>query len=375
MDVVTARRGVRGVTICGMTDLPRLWMRHEVRSTERRAPIVPADAALLVGRGIAVTVEESPQRAFPIADYLAAGCAIVPAGSWVDAPRDVYVVGLKELPDSPAALVHRHVYFGHAFKGQEGAAELLARFAAGGGELLDIEYLVDDDGRRLAAFGHWAGYVGAALAILHFRGRLTTPLRPSTRAELDATLHESTEAGAAGSAGNDSAGDRSPDDGSGAPVRAIVIGALGRSGRGARDAFAAAGVSPTCWDVEETRVLDRPALLGHDILVNTVLTTRPVPPFLTGADVADPARRLSVISDVTADVTSDNNLLPIYTENTTWDHPATRLADTPPLDIIAIDNLPSLLPVEASIAFSAELTPALARLGTADRAWARLRRL
>ena len=342
---------MRGATICGMTELPRLWMRHEIRSTERRAPVVPADAALLVGSGVGVTVEESPQRAFPIADYAAAGCVIAPTGSWVDAPPDHYVVGLKELPDTPDALVHRHVYFGHAYKGQEGAAELLARFAAGGGELLDIEYLVDDDGRRLAAFGYWAGYVGAALAILHLRGRLTTPLRPTTRDELDAALRESTASDPAG--------------------RAVVIGALGRSGRGARDAIAVAGLSPTCWDVAETRVLDRPALLGHDILVNTVLTTRPVPPFLTDADVADPTRRLSVISDVTADVTSDNNLLPIYAENTSWERPAARLSDKPPLEIIAIDNLPSLLPVEASIAFSAELAPALARLGTGDPAWER----
>ena len=37
----------------------------------------------------------------------------------------------------------------------------------GGGALLDLEYLTDDHGRRLAAFGYWAGYVGAALAVLH----------------------------------------------------------------------------------------------------------------------------------------------------------------------------------------------------------------
>lgn len=318
-----------------------LWMRHEVRTTERRAPIVPADAAALVDAGVEVTVERSPQRAFAIDDYVAAGCHTAPAGSWVDAPRGHHVVGLKELPSEPATLVHRHVFFGHAYKSQEGAAALLRRFRAGGGELLDIEYLVDDDGRRLAAFGYWAGYVGAALAVQHHRGTLATPLTPTTREALDAAL-------------------RPPD--SADAVRALVIGALGRSGRGARDALAAAGIDPTCWDVAETRELDRPALLGHDLLVNTVLTTRPQPPFLTPADVADPARRLSLIADVTADVTSEHNLLPIYAENTTWERPATRLRDEPPLDVIAIDNLPSLLPVEASTAFSAELAPALARL-------------
>jgi saccharopine dehydrogenase (NAD+, L-lysine-forming) len=64
-------------------------MRHEVRPTERCAPIVPADAELLVAAGTAVTVENSPQRVFPIADYAAAGCRITEPGSWVGAPDDV----------------------------------------------------------------------------------------------------------------------------------------------------------------------------------------------------------------------------------------------------------------------------------------------
>lgn len=105
--------------------------------------------------------------------------------------------------------------------------------------------------------------------------------------------------------------------------------------------------------------------------MNAVLTTGPTQPFLTPADVDDPTRRLAIVSDVTCDITSDWNVLPIYQHTTTWDRPAERLHDDPPLDIIAIDNLPSLLPAEASVAFSAELTPQLMTLGTADPAWQR----
>ena len=89
------------------------------------------------------------------------------------------MVGLKELPVRPAELRHRHVYFGHAYKNQEGAGELLQRFASGGGRLLDAEYLTDDVGRRLASFGYWAGYVGAALSVLRRRHRLDAAARPS----------------------------------------------------------------------------------------------------------------------------------------------------------------------------------------------------
>jgi saccharopine dehydrogenase (NAD+, L-lysine-forming) len=55
--------------------------------------------------------------------------------------------------------------FGHAFKGQHAGKALLARFRAGGGTLYDLEYLVDEAGRRLAAFGYWAGYAGAAVTL------------------------------------------------------------------------------------------------------------------------------------------------------------------------------------------------------------------
>src|SRR5690242_5589776 len=140
-----------------------LWIRHEVRASERRCALSPADAATLIRSGVRITVEESPQRIYPLEDYVAQGCATAAAGSWVDAPEDAVILGLKELPGVPARLRHRHVFFGHAYKSQPGARELLARFEAGGGMLLDLESLTDEAGRRQAAFGYWAGFAGAAL--------------------------------------------------------------------------------------------------------------------------------------------------------------------------------------------------------------------
>ncbi|MFE0250978.1 saccharopine dehydrogenase [Streptomyces sp. NPDC059010] len=325
-----------------MTEL-HLWLRHEVRSTERRTPIVPSDARRLVESGVTLTVEESPQRIFPVEEYEAAGCRIAPSGSWVSAPADTVVLGLKELPDEPAELTHRHIYFGHAYKQQPGARDLLHRFAAGGGALLDLEYLVDDSGRRLAAFGFWAGYLGAALAVLQHRGRLVAPLTPTSKDELDALLQPAPE-------------DRE--------FTALVIGALGRSGRGARLALLTAGVEATPWDLEETRDLDRPALLAHDVVVNAVLATTPVPPFLREQDLDDPARALRTLCDVTVDVGSPLNVLPIYDRTTDWTAPVRRLREDPPLDLIAIDNLPSLLPRESSTDFSSALLPQLLEFET-----------
>lgn len=333
-----------------------LWMRCETCADEHRAPISPDDALCLVQSGFDVTVERSPDRAFAIEDYDDAGCTIADAGSWVKAPRDAFVIGLKHLPDDPAALSHRHIFFGHAYKGQAGAERLLARFARGGGALLDLEYLTDSRNRRLVAFGRWAGYAGAALALLHWKARLTTPLRPMPQAALYAALASLR----------------------GAPPRpkVLVIGALGRCGRGAGDALAVAGIEPTRWDVEETRIVDCEALLAHDILVNAVLVTNRIDPFLTPLDALRPSRRLSVIADVACDVASRCNALPIYDAPTSWDRPARRLhAGPPPLDLIAIDNLPSLLPRESSSDFSATLTPLLLELDAFTAPWQRCERL
>src|SRR5688572_26541561 len=153
-----------------------VWIRSESRGTERRAPVVPADVPLLLDAGFEVTVEDSPQRIFTTEEYAVAGASVVGEDTWRDAPHDAYVLGIKELPDEPASLRHQHIYFAHAFKGQEEARRTLDRFRTGGGRLLDIEYLTDKDGNRVVALGYWAGYVGAALGMLHLAGRLTTPL-------------------------------------------------------------------------------------------------------------------------------------------------------------------------------------------------------
>ncbi|MGB3828633.1 MAG: saccharopine dehydrogenase [Ornithinimicrobium sp.] len=325
-----------------------LWMRAEVRSTERRAPITPTDARALIGAGAQITVERSAQRVFEIAEYAEAGAHLADSGSWVDAPPDAYIVGIKELPEAPAELRHTHIYFAHAYKGQDGAAELLGRFERGGGELLDIEYLTLDH-RRVVAFGYWAGYVGASLSLLQAHGALAAPLAPMARGELDKAVQEC--AAPTGSA--------------------LVIGARGRSGRGAVDALRGAGWTPSKWGLAETTDLDTSALLDHEILINCVVSHRPQKPFVTSDDITAPGRRLRVIGDVTCDVTSANNALPINTSITTWEEPVRRFGSrqgadptgaVPPLDVIAIDNLPSLLPLEASVSFSADFTPWLVDL-------------
>lgn len=331
---------------------PTILLRSEERASERRTPLTPDGAAAVEAAGIRVLVESSTARVYADDEYRGHGLEVVPAGSWLDADPELVVLGIKELPDEPAALRHRHIYFGHAYKGQQGAAALLQRFVAGGGELLDLEYLVNESGQRVVAFGYWAGFVGGSLGALQLAGGLTAPLVPMSLDELAGRLED--------------AGPRL------AGATAVVTGAFGRAGRGATDALVLAGVGASRWDRDDTRDLDSDALVAHDLLVHCVHASVPLAPFLTEADRTRAGRRLRVLADVTADVPSDLNLLPVSNEHTSWAEPVRRIWDDPvPLDAIVIDNLPSLLPQQASQDFSSGLVPILPGLFSGDPVWVR----
>ena len=82
------------------------------------------------------------------------------------------------------------------------------------------------------------------------------------------------------------------------------------------------------------------------------------------------SRVLSVVSDVSCDPFSDANPLPIYDSCTTMGRPSLRIIDpgegVQPLDLISIDHLPSLLPVESSDEFATSLLPYLLNIDQLD---------
>ena len=337
--------------------MTHLWVRAEQRPNEERVGLTPDGAAALIAAGIKVTVERSSARAIGLDGYVAAGCDIAEENQWPKAPADAIIFGLKELPEDGTPLTHRHIMFGHAFKGQPAGQVLLQRFKAGGGTLYDLEYLVDQTGRRVAAFGYWAGYAGAAVSLKAWvaqqRGGLIGPVAkyPGKQALLDDLAAEM--AGLA-------------------PPRAIVIGALGRVGTGASDLCSALGVAVTKWDIAETASGGPfPEVLQHDIFLNCILARPGCPVFVPASAKTDP-RSLTVIGDIACDPTSDFSPIKVYDRATDWQAPALRVAENPPLDVMAIDNLPSLLPVESSEDYAAQLLPSLLTLTDLGQGvWAR----
>ncbi|SIO14778.1 saccharopine dehydrogenase [Vannielia litorea] len=334
-----------------------LWVRAEERENERRVGLVPEGVEVLKAQGIHVTVEESPDRIIPIAHYREAGAEIAPRGSWREAPADALIYGLKELPEDGTPLAHRHIMFGHAYKGQPAGQALLKRFGAGGGMLYDLEYLTDETGRRVAAFGYWAGFVGAAVTLKAWAA--------AQRGEICGPVKEWEEQGALV---REVAGEL---DGLGLP-QALIVGALGRVGTGAGDMCAAIGIEPLRWDIADTAAGGPfPEILRRDIFLNCVLAGPNTPIFVPREAAACP-RGLTAIGDISCDPTSDFNPVPVYDAVTSWAAPVRRVAETPVLDVMAIDNLPSLLPKESSEDFAGQMLPHLLRLSDTDKGvWGR----
>ena len=108
--------------------MTHLWVRAEQRENEDRVGITPDGARMLIEKGIQISVEDSPSRIIPTDDYANVGCTIVGENTWPNAPKEAIIFGLKELPEDGTPLIHRHIMFGHAFKGQHSGKTLLQRF-------------------------------------------------------------------------------------------------------------------------------------------------------------------------------------------------------------------------------------------------------
>jgi len=339
-----------------------LWLRCERKAFERRSALSPSTCKKLIAGGYFISVERDEQRIFDDKEYEGVGCTLVPNNSWPTAPLTTPIIGLKELEVSTEPLKHIHVHFAHVYKRQEGWKACLNRFHQGKGTLYDLEFLQDATGRRVAAFGFHAGFAGAAAGALAFaalkEGKTLGELKPFSE---ETDMISAVKAKLSGRKG----------------VKALVIGALGRCGRGAVDLFRKVGLDDPDiiqWDLAETAKggpFDE--ILDVDIFINCIYLTSKIPPFLTASQIqrAGKTRRLSVIIDVSCDTTNPFNPLPVYSVNTTFDKPTIPVdvgPENPPLRVVAIDHLPTLLPREASEQFSADLLPSLLELKNRESA-------
>ena len=314
-----------------------LYLRNEFKKFEHRVILTPANCKELIDMGVKITVESSTTRCFTDFEFESVGCEIT-SKHFDEFEKNTYIMGLKELyHTTEKSFEFCHVYFAHCYKEQTGWKELLHQFE--NGRILDLEFLVEN-GRRVAAFGYYAGYAGAALSVDVYNGN-NGPYSPQAKDILLANIKSGIQK---------------------APT-VMVLGALGRCGKGAIQCCLDLGIPKENileWDLAETKKGGPfKEILGVDIFINCIYLTNKIAPFLT-TEMLNTEKALKVICDVSCDYTSPNNPIPVYHQGTSFDKPVVDVDGG--VKVIAIDHLPTLLPREASSEFGTQLLPHVKQL-------------
>ena len=136
----------------------------EAKEEERRAPLTPQDVNWLIKRGINVEIESSRSRIFKDWEYRKAGSRVLTRF------REArLLLGIKA--PHPEDLYRNKIYlvFSHTMKGQAQNMPLIRGCLEKNITLIDYEKIVDMHNKRLVYFGRFAGICGV-IDSLHYLG-------------------------------------------------------------------------------------------------------------------------------------------------------------------------------------------------------------
>lgn len=320
-----------------------IFLRSEDLPNECRTPLIPSDVKKLLRNGFQVYVQTSKNRVYKDDLYSKAG-AVLTTQKWYNPNyKTALIVGLKEFFDLSKLDKHTHVYFSHLYKGQQNSVETLQEFSESKSKIYDFEYFLDEDsGKRLIAFGSYAGQVGCALGLIQYYKKITAntnidKLKPwLTYKDMCNSVNIS-----------------SIDN-----IKIAIIGAEGRCGK---------GVQKVLYELKiPFHVFDRNAnfstLKDYDIIYNCILLDKSYNKIWFNKNTV--FTKPITIVDISCDYSKPNNPIKLYNEATTWNKPVYSYNEF--VDIIAIENLPSLLPKESSNEFSVKFRNLLLKLYTGD---------
>lgn len=130
--------------------------REDKNEWESRCPLTPDHVEQLVQKhGLSIVVEPSDRRIFPDEQFQAAGARLDS-----DLSGCGVILGVKEIPPEQIQPDTVYVCFAHVIKGQPENMEALETYLEQGATLIDYEPIRDNEGSRLVLFGRHAGYAG-----------------------------------------------------------------------------------------------------------------------------------------------------------------------------------------------------------------------
>jgi saccharopine dehydrogenase (NAD+, L-lysine forming) len=349
--------------------------------SDARAPLTPQQCAevLTAIDGIQLVVQPSPVRCFKDEEYVAQGIALQEDLSDCD-----ILLGVKEVPLDWLIADKTYLFFSHTIKKQRYNQRLLQTVLERRIRLIDYETLTDALGDRLIAFGFYAGVVGAHNGVWAYGQRTGLFQLPRM-----CQSHDYAVVKAAYTATKF------------APMRIVVTGS-GRVASGALHNLRDMGireVSPSEFLHKEfkepifvqlfaqdyVRHRGRPAIFDKrdfyanggdyesifapyyrraDIFLNCIYYDKAAPAFFTVTEMAQPDFQIQVIADISCDIAPDASvpatIRPSKISDPLYGFDPVTGAECAPhaahaVDIMAIDNLPSELPRDASAFFGRQM--------------------
>ena len=142
--------------------------REDKNIWEKRVPIIPEHIKLLAEKhGIETIIQPFPERTFADREFENAGAVL---SEDISEPDVMFAV--KEIPIEMIGQNKAYVFFSHTIKGQSYNMPLLQRFIDQKSTLIDYEKITDENGKRLVFFGRFAGIAGMIDGFFGFGQRL-----------------------------------------------------------------------------------------------------------------------------------------------------------------------------------------------------------
>lgn len=382
---------------------------------ERRVPIVPHHVKKLVEKGLAFHVQTSAKRAFTDDSFEDAGAKIVSS-----LENASVIFGVKEMPETFFEENKTYVFFSHVVKGQPYNMPMLRAMMDKKCQLIDYEKIENEENKRLIFFGRYAGLAGMINSLWSLGQRyklqgIDTPFAHIRQAYTYPSLKQAYEA--ISKAGYEIAQYGLPD-----AISPIVIGftGYGNVSKGAQEIahlLPSIEISPKqlleldftqvskkliykvvfkesdlSRPIDRTAVFDLHHYYGHPesyenqfekyipnitVLVNCIYWNNHYPRMITKDFLeklyANGEPKLKVIGDISCDPDGSIECThkgteienPVFVYN-----PVTRVPtygfEGEGVLVMAVDILPSELPLESSIGFSEALFPYVERIVGAD---------
>lgn len=306
-----------------------IYIRKEVNLIEYRTAFIPSDIKTLIKNNFIVYIEKSKYRIYCDEEYEINGAILTEKPWWENEFKDFLIVGLKEI-DLNKLNGHKHLFFSHSYKNQCGSQEILSKFKLSGSIIYDFEYFLDNSNKRIISFGLFAGITGCLLGLLQFI------YKTFNNKNIDHLNYWDNKENIIFMIKDNISLFNN--------IKIAIIGANGNCGNGVTQILNELNIPYTIFYKDS----DKSLLKHFDIVYNCITLNENYTEtwFHKNTSFEKPL----IIVDISCDYSKNNNPIKLYNAATTWENPVYSYNNL--VDIIAINNLPSLLPKESSDYFS-----------------------